>query len=186
MLPLIVMLPLLYSCSPAKPSPTQIKPLPPPPFLYSPFVQFFLPFLLFPFCLWHAWGIITISRVIWGKNRPRKTRKTISDAAGIHQTCAFWHVLRQRHNNPLARWPGYSRLGEKMCARDVMCKVELESFLVSIKSQLLTNPPKPGSAMGINCASPVLCQWRLWCDSTRHPVYLNMLRYYSHVSFFLS
>lgn len=117
-----------------------------------------------------------------GKNRPPKTRKTITGAAGLHQPCAFWHVLPQRHDNPLAHCLGYSKPAEKMCAKDVMCKVELESFRVSIKSQLLTNLPEHGSAMGINCASPVLCQWRLWCDSTHHPVYLNVLGYYSHIS----
>lgn len=71
---------------------------------------------------------------------------------------------------------------EKTCARDVMCKVELESLLVSIESQLFINLPKHGSATGIKCASPVLCQRRLWCDSTQHPVYANVLSYYSPIS----
>lgn len=182
MLPLIAILPLLYCCQRAKPSPTWIRPLLPLS-LYLPFVQFFLPLLLFPFCLWHVivWGIVTISRVPL-KNRPPKSRKTITGAAGTHQPCAFWHILPQRYDNPLAHCLGYSKLGKKDVCQG--WNVQSGAWILSSfhQAQLLTNLPKHGSAMGINGASPVLCQWKLWRDSTQHPVYLNVPRYYSHIS----
>lgn len=177
------MLPVLYCCQDAKPSPTHIRPrsAPPLPVLAICLVLSPAPFISF-LSLTPSYLRYQFPEFPW-QNRPPTTRETIAATAGIHQPCAFWHVPAQRHDDPHAHFLGFSKRREKTCARDVMCKVELESLLVSIESQLFINLPKHGSATGIKCASPVLCQRRLWCDSTQHPVYVNVLSYYSPISF---